>query len=374
MENGEATELKEYSWSGKTTTAIENPVLITEDLLRESILLQLQSSTPLGLMYSGGVDSSLILALAAEEGYELPCYIVQNDKDKIPIEFARSKNCPVTTIPMDQISFDDFIEWSVSMDQPIADSAGWLTNLIASQAGDDGFSVLLSGAGADELFGGYNRHKAIYHYSRNKWIVDFLKQFASILPYSHVLKNIDSNFQITFLNFVTMHHQNLRKRDLYEDYLSLNTPIMDWALDYDINNYLPNDVLKITDQQSMQEGIEIRMPFLDNELLNLSKSIEPQQKMRNGPKWILKEILAKYQDKKYRQKKKVGFGIEMEKWLFNNKDQIRSYIRKKNLNIYEHLTFEKVEETFNGFEIKPKIFSQSLYSILVLATWIENKL
>ena len=165
-----------------------------EDLIRQSLVEQLQSDVPIGLLLSGGVDSTLLLAIAKSEGYTMPTFSIVNSKQDRAFgtaddRFARLASSTFQSdhheIMLDIGILDQFDQMISKMDQPIGDSAYFMTSLISQEASKS-VKVLLSGAGADELFGGYNRFQAFSTYLKNqatlKWAIPLARPIVNNLP------------------------------------------------------------------------------------------------------------------------------------------------------------------------------------------------
>ncbi|MDQ4139297.1 MAG: asparagine synthase (glutamine-hydrolyzing), partial [Bacteroidota bacterium] len=167
----------------------------TENLLLKSVERQLRSDVPVGLFLSGGVDSTLILALVQQLGYRhFPAFTISNKASESIFGSAdyRFARLAAQDFGADHQSFEidasilKYLDELVStLDQPIADGAALLTYYLSKQVRST-IKVALSGAGADELFGGYNRHRAFYHFLQHRRFTQiFLALFkpgASILP------------------------------------------------------------------------------------------------------------------------------------------------------------------------------------------------
>ena len=160
-----------------------------ESLITNSLLQQLDAKVPLGLLLSGGIDSTLLLALATKEGFQLPTYsIVNRDKDRSfgTQDYTYSRLAASTygsihhEIEINSSILDQFESFIDELDQPIGDSAYFLTSEVCKNASKS-MKILLSGAGADEFFAGYNRHKAFYTYLNHKKLFDISIPFAKPL-------------------------------------------------------------------------------------------------------------------------------------------------------------------------------------------------
>ena len=197
------------SYSSITENEVQDERNLAEILL-DSISLIKESYNRPGLLLSGGVDSTLLLALLNKElgEKELRTYTLNTGDDtrwakKAADQFgAHHSEIPISIEILNRV--DEFL---MGTDQPIGDHGAFATWLVAEQATRDS-NVLLSGAGADELFGGYNRHRAFHFYLKNKNPLMLYREFAkktgtgAILPKNvkSVIKNVESDPKSTLIS------------------------------------------------------------------------------------------------------------------------------------------------------------------------------
>ncbi len=368
----------EYSSSGLSVEEIKNDLI-------DSLYQQINSTRGVGLLLSGGVDSSLLLSLACHEGMKIPAYsIFSEDKSK------EQRNASFLTkkliadhriLSFTEEILNDFEKYVEKLDQPIADSAGLLTWKISEYASQD-VKVLLSGAGADELFGGYNRHKAFQAYLEYKKLSLLLKKFSypvfkKLLPertqlYLHGLEKDEIS---TSQNFVTSHFSELRKffASDYKPGLNTSDPLKNLLID-DLTNYLPNDVLAISDTTSMAVGLEMRMPYLTNAILSKVNSTEAGFLLSRGTKWILKEILSEHVPKGFPDIPKVGFGLPLTNWLADDKSNfLWRLFENKNSVIFNFLEQGIFRHLLSHHKGRKGNHAQELWSILTLGYWLQKE-
>ena len=267
---------------------------IVEEIITGSLLQQLNANVPMGLLLSGGVDSTLLLALAKKEGFTLPSFSIVNSREESvygtkDFQYARLAasmyGSDHTEMVADISLLEKFPEFISQMDQPIGDSSYLMTRTIC-QKGSESMKILLSGAGADELFAGYNRHWAYYKYLNNQNLFDLLvpslKKISIFLPsgmslpyrkrFRLIKKFIDSydrsSYKV-FRNYITFHNLGLEDGD-EDEFLQKDFSFSD-ALDHDRNNYLVHDVLALSDRASMINSIELRVPYLNEKLFSYLK-------------------------------------------------------------------------------------------------------
>jgi len=372
-----------------------------EKLLIDSIITHNQADVPIGLFLSGGIDSTLLLALYHEYN-ELPqCFSIANkssEKNFGTLDYHYSKkavkhfNSKAYQLEVDNSILNDLDDLIDNTDHPVADGAMLLTYILSKQAKTHA-GVVLSGAGADELFSGYNRHKAFYFYLKhyNKWIKigkalssihqffpsgsnsNLKKKFQLIRKFLH---NIDIDPEITFNNFCGMQNigdYNYQKSwpEVSED--SIISKNFSFALNNDRNNYLAEDILTISDRMTMRCGLEMRMPYLDMNLANYVCTIKPQILIKYGRKWILKEILKKYTGGAFINRPKEGFGIPFGHWIKKPKNNylIEEILRHDN-PLFAWIDKNPVESLICDHLKSKADFTQEIWGLLILTKWIQK--
>lgn len=374
----------------------------TEKLLTDAIARHYAADVPVGLMLSGGVDSTLLLALCAEMGYrEMPAFGVfaQTPDSNFGTEdylfaprAAKQFGATWHEIALSDDILNDTDDIVRALGQPIADGAAFSSYFLAKEAKPFA-TVLFSGAGADELFAGYNRHQAFYQYLRylKNFPWDFLKKINKPLPdgYEHPLRKkfrlinkfveqTDHNPRQTFLNFTAMtgfdgsflrQEKRGEERHLTEYQVS-NEEYLHFALQHEQQNYLPFDVLALTDRMAMQHGVEVRMPYLDRELIGYLALIPPEKLFANTQKWLLKDLLNKRKGQVYTQRAKEGFGLPIGQWLRMEKYKylIDSILDTKH-SLYEFLVYEKVQQLVTAHLSHKADYTQELVALLILFRW-----
>ena len=322
-----------FQWKYPIETKLDYNKTDFEALLKNAVFKHFQAERPVGMTLSGGADSSLLYALWHEEtGIELPTYTVTFDnpfqhKYEDPI-FAKRL---VHKYPADhheiKINVSTVMEnwpgYIESLDQPIGDSAGFLTWMIAKKAKEK-VRILVSGAGADEIFGGYNRHKAFKNYLKNPAIFLWLKKYSRGLPLPSTLeKMLEATAETpeeTFINFSMLFPLQKTSQNNFKKWYPSSTDSFKNALEFDRTFYLINDVLKVHDNSCMAHGIEGRSPYLDHDLIVFSKSMPEKLHLKlEGKAWI-KGALEDRGLGFIANRKKLGFGLPLQEWFQNEQD------------------------------------------------------
>jgi asparagine synthase (glutamine-hydrolysing) len=381
-----------------------NVVQQIEETLIESVKRHIPSEVPAGLFLSGGVDSTLILALAREAGiHHLPAFSIANAAEDQAFGTqdyhfarlaARQYGAEYHELSINSHILEGFSEFIGRMDQPVGDGAAWLTFLLSEKA-KPYVKVILSGAGADEMFAGYNRHWAYYqylkHYNTLIKVLPALKKTALAIPSGRkfpfrkplrllqkMLLQANASPQQTFINFTA--HLNLTndKSIKNPESVSMNEAAIEAylqeALQYDQQHYLSSDVLTITDRMTMQHGLEARMPYLDAELVKLVEGLPASFLLKNGKKWILKDILNKRNGQAYVRRAKEGFGMPFGQWLraaegrffielLKNPDQV----------LYQTVPYQRAQRLLQAHLTGKMDYSSELWTMVVLAAWIQQE-
>lgn len=357
-----------------------------DQLLINSVVQQYSGPNSTGVMLSGGVDSTLLLAILNKElGYRnIPVYSVATkgtnkfatQDGSFALEAAKLYQADYNEISIDESSFDLLDEYVQTLGQPIADSGGFLTWLIALKAAGKS-KVLLSGTGADELFAGYNRHNAFYNYLkyRDKSWFRLLKQGKKLpsnstffTSFKKFVNSIDADPSITFNNFIQSdvfkNGSVLWKNRVFNEVHLRN------ALTHDQLNYLSADVLAITDHATMQHSIETRVPYLDNKIVRFSRNLSAETLFKNGPKWMLKEQLIKYGGKPFANRKKQGLGLPMDDWIRKNKNWFD--FNKSENRIHQFVSKQKINNLIISHNSGKENLTQELWRILLLHKWLSH--
>ncbi|WP_051316051.1 asparagine synthase (glutamine-hydrolyzing) [Algoriphagus vanfongensis] len=297
-----------------------------QEILRQVIDQQFHADVPVGMLLSGGADSSLLYAYwYRSTGTSLPTFTIAHEQ-KLVKKYSDSsaiarlqRDFPSEnhSVFIDQKLFwDNWESYLISLDLPVGDSASFLTWMIAKEA-KHSVKVLISGAGADELWGGYQRHTAFRLYEERKKLFMAVQPLLQALPlgriWSKFFSGLDENPQKTFLNFSALESID---SDLYMDYERIfDKQLMDYkqVLDFDRKVYLVQDVLKIQDNALMAHGLEGRSPYLDAAMVNLWKQVPDESQLQN--KLWIRESLVDLGLDWVAQRKKLGFGLPLLEWF-----------------------------------------------------------
>ena len=325
--NLEGSEIIREKFKLAQTEKPETNQKIFEEKLKDAVSKEFFAERPVGMVLSGGADSSLLYAVWYEQtGEKLPAYTVAlekqyrtkyNDPHFVGL-FNQQYPSVQREIPVGKIilmeNWDSYIQ---SMDQPIGDSAGFLTWLVAKEAKEE-VKVLVSGGGADELFAGYNRHKAFKHYLNHTGILEKIATFSDF-PFPSYLKkllqSISKNPEDTFILMAAVDKIPESCLPVFRPWYPKSESDFKNALEWDRTFYLVNDILKIHDNACMAHGIEGRAPYLYPDLLEFAFGQSEQDLLQFNGKIFIKEALRKRGLAAIADRKKLGFGLPLQEWM-----------------------------------------------------------
>ncbi len=408
----------------KKFSIINDENLILEELERkliQSVKSQMLSDVPLGGFLSGGVDSSLIIALMQKENIKPTKTFTIGFEDKQFDEsfFAKKISNHLGTdhneiIITDKDSLDVIPLLPTIYDEPFADSSQIPTYLIC-KAAKQNVTVALSGDGGDEIFGGYNR----YTWSPKIWKKISFLPFSLRKILSQTALNIsEKNFNFILNLFVNRGGYKVHKiakalinskslenfmqnltlewtedKDLilnYEKNINGNEYLFQNKLDnldFEFNDpiskmiyldtvtYLQDDILCKLDRAAMSNSLETRVPFLDKEVVEFANKIPINIKIKNGiGKWPLKKILSKYIPNNLSDRPKTGFSIPLGNWLRGPlKDWSESLLDEKRIKEEGNFSTKLIRSKWSKHLDGKQDFSSSLWSILMFQSWFENQ-
>lgn len=388
----------------------------TSDLLRQAVHRQMISDVPLGAFLSGGLDSSSIVTFAREINPNIECFTINNLYDGSEgftddLPYARKVashlgvNLHEITVENDDLCND--IKWLLSrIDFPVADPAPLNVFQISKSAKKLGIKVLLSGTGGDDIFSGYRRHVAVELDKYWQWwprpIKEVLSKFSnSVNKKNNYIRRIAKYFQYAdknpeerLINYFRWGKPSLI-RSLLSDYLkekledknALN-PMQSWLknlpdnftnlqkiLTLEQRYFLCDHNLYYTDIMSMEEGVEVRVPFLDKDLINWSLRLPDKFKQRGlTSKWVLKKSMEKYLSKDIIYRPKSGFGAPLSRWLKKDlKELMRYYLDHSNLKKQNLFNPESVKSLVDKNDNGTIDGTYLIYSILCISIWFEQK-
>ena len=386
-----------------------------ENHLLKAVERQLLSDVPVGFFLSGGLDSSLIVAMVRKLHPDLilKCYTINLGMQRLSSEgftddlgyakkVAEYLNAELNIINAEFDIVESFDKMIWHLDEPQADAAPLNVLKIANLARRQGVKVLIGGAAGDDLFSGYRRHRALqlekFLSLSPRFIVRKIKLLLNSIPQIHPgvrrLKKLAVDLDQTpvkrQLGYFTWLSDDIVKslfsdewkriiegNDPFEYFHELSFDLnesvsdLDRMLYWELCTFLVDHNLNYTDKMGMAEGVEIRVPFLDLDLVKFSQSIPSALKMKgNETKYILKKVAERYLPHDVVYRPKTGFGAPVRKWITSDLEFV----------IRERLSPERIKQrgVFNADAVWKLInlnksgkidASYSIWALLAIESW-----
>jgi len=293
-----------------------------DELLNRAIKDQLVSDAPLGTICSGGLDSSLVTAIASKYKKDIKILNVKVEgagfnESKYAHYVARHLGLALIEERLDREKYLELYQHCIDLeDLPLLHPSSVGIYLISKRAKEEGLSVLLSGEGADELFAGYHQYLSYYKLLLLKGI--------PFMRYILKLKNgrPDNANHKGDLPSIREMASNMNR---IQDSLSyVSNKVERQTLSYilkDLQYYLV-PILRRTDRMSMGVGIEMRVPYLDNRLVDFALNLPLKYRLNfSQGKKLLKKVAERYLPREIIYRKKMGFPIPVDEWI--GKDEFK---------------------------------------------------
>jgi asparagine synthase (glutamine-hydrolysing) len=329
----------------------------TVQCLRAAVHRQLVADVPVGAFLSGGLDSSSVVAFARERNPEIRCFTIElaggaeaGSVDDLPYarRVAEHLAVPLEVVRVDAaLMAEDLADMVAQLDEPLADPAPLNVLYISRLARACGVKVLLSGAGGDDLFTGYRRHRAVLAERYWDWLPRPLRQGVARLAgkldqrwaWGRRLRKAFDGAALEGDARLVNYFAWSRRDDLLPLYtpefraavgdVEAGAPMLDFLdglpsdraplermLALEQRFFLADHNLTYTDKMSMAAGVEVRVPFLDLELVEFAQRIPIRFKQVGSEgKWVLKKAMEPYLPKDVIYRPKSGFGAPLRRWM-----------------------------------------------------------
>jgi len=411
----EEGSFKTNSYNEKFDLNFDELVNEVDNKLKAAVERQMVSDVPVGAFLSGGLDSSSIVSYAKNTaGKDFPTFTIntKNDLGMADDYYYAQKVSKHLSVKLHEINishemFFDLENMIYYLDEPQADLAPLLVSYISKIARNDyGIKVLLSGAGGDDIFSGYRRHYALKLDEKiskipqvmRKTLKGMIQELPSSGNFLRRLKkytryfDLDGNEKIiTYFQWIDQEN----RRKLYnKDFLSKleksysnvdsalerelnsldkNTSPLNKMLHLDRTFFLTDHNLNYTDKMGMKESVEIRVPLLDNELVDFVSTI-PSKYKQNGKegKYIFKKVMEKYLPNEVIYRPKTGFGTPLKNWIHNElKDYINTILSRKNIEERGIFDYDNLQEMILKDKLGKEDYSYIILSILSIELWCK---
>ncbi len=378
-------------------------------LLEESVEKRMISDVPFGSFLSGGIDSSIIATISSRLtpnlhtfslGFKDEPYFDETKYAKLVANKIKSEHTVFSVTNNDL--YEHFEEVLDYIDEPFADSSA-INVFLLSKYTKEQVTVALSGDGADELFSGYNKHEALrmadqksiknsliksgrplyrlFPQSRQSNLGNLGRQLDK---YAKGLSLSQKDRYIAWASFMDqgkaslLVKENLNFGKRKESVLPFEVSSMNDVLYADFNLVLTNDMLKKVDSMSMANGLEVRTPFLQHDLVEYVFSLPEHYKIdSNSRKKILKESFIEDLPKELFNRPKHGFEVPLLKWF---KNEMSTYLRSNvfNKDLIEEQGYlnwnevNKIEQLLHSNS--PKDAVSSTWALVVFQHWVKKYL
>lgn len=391
-------------------------ISLLHDQLTSSVGLQMTSDVPLGAFLSGGVDSSVIVALMqAQSSRRVKTYTIGfNEKDFDEAPYARAVAQHLGTEHTElYVSASDasslIPELPRIYDEPFADSSQIPTTLL-SRLTRQHVTVSLSGDGGDELFAGYPRYSitgALWRYTSGyplglRVAIATMLRFASPQAWDRAFSFLPPERR-TSINGRRVHRlaQLLVSGSLGEMYVRLmsqwqpeeelvlgvrgavtdrlqwdcrGTPI-EQMRKWDVGQYLPDDLMVKVDRAAMSASLESRAPLLDHRVVELAFSLPERVLVREGQgKWILRRVLDSYVPRKLIERPKRGFAVPLSDWLRGSlRPWAEHLLDPARISAQGTLDGAKISQLWQEHKCGQFDRSYYLWNVLTYQAWLETQ-
>lgn len=388
------------------------------DVLDDSIKRHLIADVPVSSFLSGGLDSSLISVVAQKYNPNLTTYTIATaHKDKkiehMPADekfanfIAKKFSFDYNEILIDSDIIKNLPLIVRSLDEPIGDPAAINTFLMCSALKAKGVKVVLSGMGADEVFFGYRKMKALLTAKKYKKYPGFIKKIVELvvdylpvrimgkglrlsrwskkfitfanLPFDEAYRMSYSYYSPEELKKILNHNYDVKVDELITDHSKIfnekfHEDIINQMCYTDINMFMVGLNLTYTDRASMAASVEVRVPYVDKDVVSAGMGIPGKFKFRNKEtKYILKKVAKKYLPDEVIYRPKASFGAPIRSWISNDlKIYVDDLLSIENINKRGYLNAEYVREIIEKDRAGKEDNAYRIYQLLTLELWFRE--
>jgi asparagine synthase (glutamine-hydrolysing) len=373
------------------------------ELLRQAVQMRLVSDVPLGVFLSGGLDSSAIAALMCQlSEKKVKTFSIGYDTDDGSNELPYARNIAEAfgtdhhEFILKPYDFLDAIPRMVEMaEEPLVEMPAIALYQLA-RAAKPHATVLLSGEGSDEVFGGYGLYQRMLMMEKGYPFLRFLKWFPRHLGSGdRISKYMDwvssplaaryrgtsadvterirgSFYSADYLRYV---EENRYTDQVFSEYFDdvAHCDKLSQLLYVDSKTWLPDDLLLKADKMTMTASVELRVPFLDHEIVEFVSSLPANYKIRNGEgKFILKKVMEGLLPQEIIYRKKMGFTVPTERWFAGELlEPAKDIILGGRLMNTGWFQKKYLENMFERHRRGKEDYSRRIFSLLVLYHWLN---
>jgi asparagine synthase (glutamine-hydrolysing) len=366
----------------------------TRDLIESAVRQQLVSDVPLGVFLSGGIDSSIVALCARKSGavktFSIGFDDARYDESAYAEAVAKHIGSDHQTFRVTPGIADDLPKLAEVFGEPFGDSSALPTHWLSRETRKH-VTVALSGDGGDELFGGYDRYRAIAtNIGAFKALAGVGKAWEAGHPKSRktrigrLLASAGLPAGERYDRYISLFDVH-QAADLFGHDVPLDPTLgfaprlyafggpMEAAMAYDRATYLPGDLLTKVDRCSMLHNLEVRSPFMDPAVLGLANSLRASQLHSGGPKRLLREAFAKDLPAEVFKRKKMGFAVPIGEWLRGPlREILREHLLAKSSFAASHFSMPAVVRMLDEHQAESRDHGQRLYALLMLELWWKS--
>lgn len=372
-------------------------------MLKDSVRMHLMSEVPLGVFLSGGLDSSAIIALMDElgdqkintfsVGYEGADEANELGYAKQIAELFKTDHHEFVMKPYDFLtSIQELVRIT---EEPLVEMAAIPLYQISKKAKLYA-TVLLSGEGSDEIFAGYGLYQKMLSMDKVAGMAkcfelvpdrclpgDKLRKYADWLSSSLSDRYRGTSCDLTERIKRSFYSPDFLKYTQENNYLDEtflgwfrdveDQPPLSKLLYVDSKTWLPDDLLLKADKMTMATSVELRVPFLDHEIVAFSASLPPEYKINNGEgKFILKKVMEKFLPKEIIYRKKMGFAVPTKRWFAGDLlGPVKDIVFSKRLMDTGWFQKKYLETMFDRHSKGTEDYSRRIFSLSVLYHWLD---
>lgn len=384
---------------GQNTISDKEALHIVDKILTKSVTRRLVSDVPVGAFLSGGVDSSLIVALMSKQtDHTVKTYSVGfEDLSFSELPYARKVAEYLRTdhheLLLKEESFSDNLEYLTWIrDCPLSEPGDVPLYLLSSLARDE-VKVLLSGEGSDELFAGYPK----YAYDRFSKVFGYIpgivtETIAEKLPEKYrrfeiAVRNLSiRNDAERFANWFSPFNARQKEMLVNFDVLRFENPteryyrnvkdvtLLDAMLYCDCKIWLVENLLNRGDSMTMGASIENRVPFLDHELIQWAFTLPARMKIRYlKRKWLIKQVALQYLPEGIVNRPKIGFKLPLADWFRGKlKEMCYDLLCERNSSFSVFLSTQEVKKILDRHCSMEKDYHLQIWALLGLCLWFKK--
>lgn len=420
-----------WSLSGTIAQGSDDPftgsdseaISVMEQCLSETIESHMMSDVPLGAFLSGGIDSSTIVALMQSfsdrpvQTFTIGSTTAAYDEAPHAAEVARHLGTDHTEL---YVSAQDALDTVASLpavySEPFGDSSQ-IPTLLVSKLASASVRVALSGDGGDEVFGGYNRYVSAKRlWQKTQWIPRPARAITGAAIRSIPQASWDSLFRVVgpllpralrastpgakahkfaavmgsrngfeYYRTLTSHWEDPAKivigavepptQFTVAKTFAADAQLENWMMAMDTQSYLPDDILVKVDRAAMAHGLETRVPYIDEAVLNLAWRMPLSMKIRGDEsKWLLRQILNRHVPPELINRPKMGFGIPLGEWLRGPlRDWAENLLDRNRLETEGYFHADVVRKIWDDHQSKRHGWEHHLWTILMFQAWLDSR-